>query len=97
MSLTLIGCCNFLHVNLVVGFGTCCVVGARYHGGMNMHGSSVGNANDQTCELNGGLLSGSIMGELLPSESLNCPHPMHDEQNLLLVHELVNHYWFNVS
>jgi hypothetical protein len=23
--------------------------------------------------LNGGLLSGSIMGELLPSESLSCP------------------------
>jgi hypothetical protein len=72
MFLTSIGYCNFLHVNLVVDFGTSCVVGSRYHGGMNMHGSSVGDPNDQTCGLNGGLLGGSIMGELLPSESLNC-------------------------
>ncbi len=73
MSLTSIGYCNFLHVNLVVGFGIGCVVGVGYHGGMNMHGSSASNPNDQACGLNGGLLGGSIMGELLPSESLSCP------------------------
>ncbi len=73
MSLTSIGYCNFLHVNSVVGFGVGCVVGVGYHGGMNMHGLSACNPNDQTCGLNGGLLSGSIMGELLPSESLSCP------------------------
>ncbi len=38
-----------------------------------MHGSGVGDPNDQTCGLYGGLLGGSIMGELLPSEYLNCP------------------------
>jgi hypothetical protein len=54
-----------------VGIG--CVVGVGYHGGMNMHGSGASNPNDQTCGLNGGLLGGSIMGELLPSESLSCP------------------------
>jgi hypothetical protein len=73
MSLTSIGYCNFSHVNLVVGFGTGCVVGVGYHGGMNMHRLGVGNSNDQTCGLNGGLLGGSIMGELLPNESLSCP------------------------
>jgi hypothetical protein len=73
MSLTLIGYCNFLHVNSVVGFGIGCVVGVGYHGSMNMHGLGVGNPNDQTCGLNGALLGGSIMGELLPSEFLSCP------------------------
>jgi hypothetical protein len=73
MSLTSIGYCNFLHVDSVVGFGVGCVVGVGYHGGMNMHGSGVGNPNDQICGLNGGLLGGSIMGEILPSESLSYP------------------------
>jgi hypothetical protein len=73
MSLTSIGYCNFLHVNSVVGFGRDCVVGAGYHGGMNMHGSSASDPNDQTCGLNGGLLGGSIMDELFPSESLSYP------------------------
>ncbi len=40
---------------------------------MNMHGLGGGNPNDQTCGLNGALLGGSIMGELLPSEFLSCP------------------------
>ncbi len=52
MSWTSIGYYNFLHVNSVVGFGTSCVVGAGYHGGMNMHGLGVGNPNDETCGLN---------------------------------------------
>ncbi len=61
-----------MHVNSVVGFGISCVVCVGYHGGMNMHGLGGGNPNDQTCGLNGGLLGGSIMSELLPSEFLNC-------------------------
>jgi hypothetical protein len=62
-----------LHVNSVVGFGTSCVTGVGYHGGMNMHGLGASDRNDQTCRLYGGLLGGSIMGELLQSEYLSCP------------------------
>ncbi len=62
-----------MYGNLVVCSNIGCVAIGGYHGGINMHGSSVGHQNDPTLGLNGGPLCGFPMGELLASESLSCP------------------------
>jgi hypothetical protein len=62
-----------LHDSLIIGFGTSCIIGCWYHGGINMCGSGVNHSNDPICGLNGGFPNGSPLGELILSEFLGCP------------------------
>ncbi len=53
-----------MYGNLIVGFGTSCIIVYWYHGGKNMHGLGIKYTYDPTSGLNGGPSSGSPSGEL---------------------------------
>ncbi len=84
--MTYVGYYNFLYGSLIVTSNIGCVASGGYHGGMNICGWGGSHPNHLTSGLNGGPLGGSP-----PSES-----PGDDEHTLLLVHELVNCYRFDV-
>jgi hypothetical protein len=61
-----------MYGNLVVSSDIGCTTGGWYHGGMNMHGSSVGHPKGPISGLKGGSLGGFPSNELLPNESPHC-------------------------
>jgi hypothetical protein len=72
VSLTYVGYCSFMYGNLVIGSNIGCTTCGWYHGGINMHGSGVGNPKDPTSGLNGRPLGRSPPNELPLGEFPSC-------------------------
>jgi hypothetical protein len=61
-----------MYGSLVAGSEISCTTNGWYHGGINIRESSVGHPKDPTSGLKGCSPSKSPLGELLPSEFLDC-------------------------